>query len=102
METIINSKINGKTVNHLQFMQELSETNGVKLIAVKRGSDEAGFAIVSKANSVVKRNGVECNRINPDAVVYFHVAKFREIKAQYATTQDFFSAMLEMLIFNAK
>ncbi len=84
-------------VNHVTVMKELRNVNGVKLLAIRRGDDQIGFALSTKADSVIKQGEETFNRINLDSVKYWSMPEFSRIKARYESTELFFDAVTDMM-----
>ena len=84
-------------VTHTTVMKELRNTNGVKLLAIKDNNGSFGFALSSKQDSKVTRNGEECNQINLDNHRLWAPVVFKKIKAKYETTELFFDAVTDMM-----
>ncbi len=74
-------------VNHVTVMKELRTVKGIKLLAIKGGSD-VGFALSSKENNGVTE--LTNHRL-------WGVPQFQAIKAKYATTELFFDAVTDMM-----
>lgn len=84
-------------VNHVTVMKELRNVDGVKLLAIRRGDDQVGFALSSKPDSVVIQGKKTFNRVNLDSVKYWSIPEFSKIKAKYESTELFFDAVTDMM-----
>lgn len=95
MSLLLNSK-----TNHLEFIQELGLVSGVRLIAIKRGEDQVGFAIVKNENGKTVIGGKTFDSAHVVSLRLFSPVKFKSLKSEYKTTPEFFEAMVSIMNFD--
>lgn len=85
------------TTNHIELIQELGTVSGVRLVAIKRGNDEVGFALVTKKDNVATIGKEDFNQITLSAFRLFSPSRFKELKSQHKTTPSFFKDMVSIM-----
>tara|TARA_R110000764_G_scaffold18627_1_gene49897 strand:+ start:140 stop:430 length:291 start_codon:yes stop_codon:yes gene_type:complete len=93
MKTILSSK-----TSHLELIKVLVETKDYNLLAIKRGGDQVGFALVTKVNSIVTIGTEKFNQINIDSVRVYNINDFKALKVFHGTTENLQEFMLDLLI----